>query len=271
VLDGGSTDETVSILKSYRAPELRWWSERDAGVVDAVNKGLAKAAGDILTIQSSDDVFLPGAITASVAALRDAPAAGLVYGDVELIDADSQLIGVDEQGRFDFAAYLGRFQYIPQPGACFTRAAMDAAGPWRASVSYAADADFWMRIACRFPVLKIDRRVARYRYHAQQRDTQSALIARDWEGAVVNLLKSGALSSTQRRYARMGIHLARYRYAPQSSWLRRTGALYAALIANPVAISDARFPKRELLPGRQPLWAWMSRLKRRLGLRPRSH
>jgi glycosyltransferase involved in cell wall biosynthesis len=269
VLDGGSTDETVSILKSYRAPELRWWSERDAGVVDAVNKGLAKAAGDILTIQSSDDVFLPGAITASVAALRDAPAAGLVYGDVELIDAQSRLLGADEQSAFDYAEYLGRLQYIPQPGTCFTREAMLAVGGWRDSVSYAADADYWMRIAARYPVVKVPKRLARYRYHDEQRDTQRERIARDCDRAARDMIASGLLDARQRRYAKMGLHLIAHRYAAPADWRARTRALYAALLANPGVIFDHRFPKRELLPGRDPVWAMLSRAKRKLGLKPR--
>ena len=100
VLDGGSKDDTVSVLQSFDAPELQWWSEPDRGVVDAVNKGLARAMGEIVTIQSSDDVFLPGALTAMVAALCSTPEAGLAYGDVELIDEHSQLIGEDIQGRY---------------------------------------------------------------------------------------------------------------------------------------------------------------------------
>ena len=60
VFDGASKDETVDVLGSYGdRPELRWWSEPDRGVVDAVNKGLAKANGEILAIQSSDDCFTP--------------------------------------------------------------------------------------------------------------------------------------------------------------------------------------------------------------------
>lgn len=270
VLDGGSKDETAEVLRSFRAPELRWWSEPDKGVVDAVNKGLALAAGDIITIQSSDDVFLPGALTAAVQALNASPEAGLVYGDVELIDAQSNMIGADEQGGFDLAEYLGRLQYIPQPGSCFTRAAMQAVGFWREGVSYAADADFWMRIACRFPVVKLPRRVAQYRYHDEQRDTQRARIARDWTQAVSDLLGTGLLDSRQRRYARMGIHLAAHRYAAPGAWRERTAAVYAALLSNPAALRDPRFPKRDLFPGRDPLWAFMSRIKRKLGFAPRT-
>jgi glycosyltransferase involved in cell wall biosynthesis len=270
VLDGASKDDTVAVLQSFDAAELQWWSEPDRGVVDGVNKGLAKARGDIITIQSSDDVFLPGAIAAMVEALLAKPDAGLAYGDVELIDAESQLIGQDVQGDFDFCAYLGRLQYIPQPGTCFTRAAYSTIGSWRDSVSYAADADFWMRIASRFAAIHVPRLVARYRYHDEQRDTQRARIARDWVAATEDLIASGVLNARQKRYARMGNHLARHRYAAPEDWAGRTRALYAALIANPAALTDRHFPKRELLPGRDPLWRRLSRIKRAMGFKPRT-
>jgi len=113
VLDGGSSDETVAVLRSFDAPELRWWSEPDRGVVDAVNKGLALTRGEIIGIQSSDDVYLPGAVDAGVEALAATPALGLVYGDIEHFDAESRITGADVQGDFDLAEYLGRFQNRP--------------------------------------------------------------------------------------------------------------------------------------------------------------
>ena len=270
VLDGGSKDDTVSVLRSFDAPEVQWWSEPDRGVVDAVNKGLARARGTIITIQSSDDVFLPGAVKSMVEALQAAPTVGLAYGDVELIDAESRLIGRDVQGNFDFCDYLGRLQYIPQPGTCFTRAAYEAVGQWRDSVSYAADADFWMRMSCRFGVVHVPRLVARYRYHDEQRDAQRDRIARDWTAAVNDLLSNGTLTPRQRRFARMGIELARYRYAPSEAWATRTRSLYAALAANPTVVTDPRFPRRELLPGREPVWRRLSQIKRALGFKPRT-
>jgi glycosyltransferase involved in cell wall biosynthesis len=270
VMDGGSKDDTVAVLKSIDAPELRWRSEPDRGVAEAVNKGITASSGDILTIQSSDDVFLPGAVAAAVHALLAQPGAALVYGDVELIDENSRHIGADRQGDFDLAEYLGRFQYIPQPGTFFTRLALKAAPGWRDEYSFAADADFWMRIAARRSVIKLNRLVARYRYHSEQRDTQRSRIARDWEGAIRDLLAQGTLSPAQRRFAMMGVHLANHRYLPEGAWWPRTCELYRAMLANPQGLLDRRFPKRELLPGRVPLWAWMSRVKRRLGLKPRN-
>src|SRR5258707_75495 len=83
-----SKDDTVPVLQSFGTrPELKWWSEPDHGVVDAVNKGLARATGDIIGIQSSDDLYLPGALSIAAAELLEDPELVLVYGDVEYIDA----------------------------------------------------------------------------------------------------------------------------------------------------------------------------------------
>lgn len=269
VIDGASNDQTVDVLRAFQAPELRWWSEPDDGVVDAVNKGLSRATGGLLSIQSSDDLFLAGAFTAAVETFERWPELGLVCVDVEYVDDDSSVVGVDRQGEFSLAECVGRLQYIPQPGAFFTREALEAVGGWRAPYSYAADADFWIRIALRFPVRRIERVLARYRYHDQQRDRQKARILADWTASISSLIDSGDLKGDLVRWARMGVHLARYRYTPEDHHLARTRALYSALLENPGAVRDRRFPKRELLPFREPLWRLLSRLKRAVGLKPR--
>lgn len=260
VVDGGSRDETLSVLRSYGSiPELKWSSAPDDGVCDAVNKGLAGTTGEIVAIQSSDDAYVPGAIAAAVDAFANAPQAGIVFGDVEHIDEQSRITGRDLQASFSVDEYLGRFCYIPQPAALFRRAVLKDVAGWRTSVSYVADADFWMRVALRHPVAKVDRVLARYRYHPEQRDTQRSRLARDWEASVDELLSAQALTPRQRRFARMGIHLAWYRYS--DDWRARTLRLYRAALANPPGLLDPRFPKRELLPGREPIWTLLSRVK----------
>jgi glycosyltransferase involved in cell wall biosynthesis len=271
VIDGGSTDQTVQVLGSYRGvPELKWWSEPDNGVVDAVNKGLEKARGEIISIQSSDDLYLPRAITAAAEFLTEHNDVALVYGDVELINERSEVVGRDILETFNLKHYLGRFSYIPQPSAFFRAPLVKEIGGWRQEVSYTADADYWLRIAVRHKVERIDRLMARYRYHPAQRDTQTAKIARDWEQAITDLLAANNLDRSTRSFARMGIYLAKYRYTPESDWLRRSLYLYRAAVANPAAVLDARFPKRELIIGREPIWKFLSRLKRRMGFRPRT-
>lgn len=271
VLDGQSTDTTLSILKSYKdVPELKWWSEPDGGVTDAVNKGLERACGEIFAIQSSDDVYLPGAISAAVEFLVKHGDVALVYGDVELMNEHSQITGRDILGPFDFKHYVGRFSYIPQPAAFFRADTARVIGGWRKEVGYTADADYWLRIAATRTVMKLDRMLGRYRYHPEQRDRQSADIARDWEKTILDLLASHSFDKSAQRYARMGIYLAKYRYAPKGDWSKRTYYLYRALFENPRAVASCQFPKRELLPGREPLWRILSRVKRSLGFKQRT-
>jgi glycosyltransferase involved in cell wall biosynthesis len=270
VLDGGSTDETLRVLRSFDFPELQWWSQPDRGVVEAVNKGLRRAQGEILAIQSSDDAYLPGAFSTVVSFLRSREDVALVYGDVEYMDVDSQITGRTSLPPFDLCGYLGKFSYIPQPSAFFRAWAASEVGGWREDISYAADAEYWLRIALRYPVAKIDKLVGRYRYHYEQRDKQVSKVARDWGRAVQDLLREKKLDRPSRRFARMGIHLTNHHYTPESRWTTRTRYLYQAALANPVGIINSHFPKRELLIGREPLWKFLSRIKRMMGFQPRT-
>jgi len=270
VMDGASTDETLDVLNSYRdVPELKCLSEPDKGVVDAVNKGLANATGQIIGIQSSDDLYLPGAISSAVDFMTAHADVGLIYGDVELIDERSQVIGKDCPSPFDLKQFLGRFTYIPQPTAFLRSGVLQKVAGWRQEVSYVADADFWIRIAVRHRVAKLDRLMGKYRYHSEQRDSQRAKIARDWQQMVADLLASEEFDKSTRRFAKMGIHLAQYRYASESEWFKRSIHLYRAALANPSEVLNSSFPKRELIIGREPIWRILSRLKRRMGFAPR--
>jgi glycosyltransferase involved in cell wall biosynthesis len=271
VFDGGSTDETLSILKSFdRNPELKSWSEPDEGVVDAVNKGLERALGDILSVQASDDVYLPGAFSAAADLMKTDEDLALVYGDVEYIDDQSQVVGRTHLPSFEINEYLGKFSYIPQPATFFRAAVAKQVGCWRHEVSYAADADYWLRIVVlKYKVVKLDRLMGRYRRHPNQRDRQFSNIRRDYEKTIDDLLANPALDKSQRRFARMGVHLTKHHYTPEYLWMQRTWHLYRALVANPLVVFDARFPKRELLIGREPIWTCLSRVKRQLGFRPR--
>jgi hypothetical protein len=173
------------------------------------------------------------------------------------------VIGQDLQNsEFSLAAYLGRLIYVPQPAAFFHRRCLARVPGWRAEVSYVADADFWIRMAMHFPVLHVPHVLGRYRYHADQRDTQKQRIMRDWINCIDGLLAEGGLSMRERRYARMGKALARHRYTAEDRWVERTIALYQAHAYVPEALFDPRVAKRQLFPGRDPIWRVLSRVKR---------
>ena len=81
IVDGGSTDGSIEVIKKYEH-KLAWWvSEKDKGQTDAINKGFARASGEILAWINSDDTYEPGAVSAAVKYLQEHPNVGMVYGD----------------------------------------------------------------------------------------------------------------------------------------------------------------------------------------------
>ena len=93
IVDGGSTDGSAEIIHGF-SDRLAWWvSEKDHGQTDAINKGFARAKGEILAWLNSDDTYQPHAIAEAVGLLRDRPEVGLVYGDANFIDENGRVIG----------------------------------------------------------------------------------------------------------------------------------------------------------------------------------
>lgn len=98
VMDGGSTDGTLEIIRSFEPRfegRLRWVSQPDSGIYDAMNKGIALCTGEVIGLLNSDDRYLPDAITRIVEAARSVPGAGLVYGDVRVIGEDGVLLSTE--------------------------------------------------------------------------------------------------------------------------------------------------------------------------------
>ncbi len=93
VVDGASTDGTLSLVREYEprfAGRMRWVSEPDDGLYDAMNKGVALATGELIGMLNADDVYPPDAVADAVATWRAYPDAGVVYGDTCNIDEDSK-------------------------------------------------------------------------------------------------------------------------------------------------------------------------------------
>src|SRR5512146_2770767 len=86
VVDGGSRDESIEIIKKYQERFAWWVSEKDKGHADALNKGFSHATGEILAWLNSDDLYYPQAVAEAVSLLQQHPEVGMVYGDADLID-----------------------------------------------------------------------------------------------------------------------------------------------------------------------------------------
>jgi len=165
VIDGGSTDETVAVLERY--PHLEWVSEPDRGQTHAINKGLARADGEIFAYLNSDDVYRPGAFAAAAEAFQD-PATQILVGDCDIIDADGRKTG-SYRARLDAPEDLLRFWEwdravcLPQPSAFWRRSALVAAGGFDESFDMAMDLEIWLRLARRGPIRCLPQTLAAYR------------------------------------------------------------------------------------------------------------
>lgn len=264
VIDGASTDETVDVLRSFDGtPGFEWVSEPDNGVVEAVNKGFARARGVIGGIQSSDDFYLSGAISVSVAALLEDPTLAFVYGDVAKVDAEGRELSRSQLGPFSLAGVLLMETWIPQPSTFFRLNLAQSLGGWREDVPYAADTDLWLRMALQAPARKLDRLLAQRSMHEAQRDTQGTKIARDY-GKMIDSLLPQFQAQGLGGAARAGKLLMANRYGKPGELLR-VGRLWRAALSCPRILR--RQPIRSLVPGGNRCRAAVTRAARWAGLR----
>ena len=154
VIDGGSTDGTVDILKSY-GKKLNWISEKDAGQTDAINKGLRMAKGDVLAYLNSDDIYLPGTLK-RVGEYYKKTGADWITGDCLIIDEQ----GVKSKNNWIISGYK-RFlmaiyspttlriadSMLPQPSTFWSRKVYVHIGEFNTKYHYVMDYDYWLRMA----------------------------------------------------------------------------------------------------------------------------
>jgi glycosyltransferase involved in cell wall biosynthesis len=168
VMDGGSSDGTLAILERYRG-RLEFVSAPDGGTADAINRGFSKARGEILAWLGADDLYLPGAISAAVAAFAGDPGAGAVYGEGYWIGEDGRTLGRYPTVTPYSPAALGRECPICQPACFLRREALEAVGGLDAALQSAYDYDLWIRLSRRYPFRAIPEYLAQSRMHPRNK------------------------------------------------------------------------------------------------------
>ncbi len=166
IVDGGSKDGSADLIRRY-AGRLAWWvSEPDKGQTDAINKGFARAKGEILAWINSDDTYQPGAVREAVEYLRAHPRAGMVYGDANYIDENGRVIGRFPAAQTDYKRLRRGYVHIPQQSAFFRADLWRQVGPLDPSFYFAMDYDLWVRLAGLAPLDYIPRLWANFRLHS---------------------------------------------------------------------------------------------------------
>jgi len=146
IIDGGSTDGSVEIIKKYEKYLTYWVSEKDKGQTNAINKGFQISSGEILAWLNSDDTYLRHTIFRVVNYFQKYPQIDLIYGNAYLINKDDQLIGNLKTIDYDFDIHLFGSSIIPQPTAFWRRKAFYEINKLDERVKMAMDGDLWFRL-----------------------------------------------------------------------------------------------------------------------------
>jgi glycosyltransferase involved in cell wall biosynthesis len=183
VMDGGSTDGSVEIIRKYTDRLAYWTSEPDEGQSDAINRGFEKSTGQILAWLNSDDTYEPGTIQAVVDEFLAHPEARLVYGEGWYIDDEGLRIRPCSfvQSRFP-SNYIYNRDPILQQAAFWTRALWDEVGPLNQSLNWVFDWDWFIRAYHKTSFHYVPKILANYRVHPQAK-TRTQDIQRRMEHA----------------------------------------------------------------------------------------
>jgi len=144
VVDGGSVDETVTILRSY-GNKIRWISEKDSGQADAVNKGIRMTDGTIIGWLNSDDTYFPTAVEEAVRYLLAEENVGVVYGDGMHVEKNGKCISLYPAEEYNWGR-LAENCFICQPAVFFRRDVIEQVGLLRQDLQMCMDYDLWIRL-----------------------------------------------------------------------------------------------------------------------------
>ena len=173
LVDGGSTDNSIEIIKKYSGQFTWWVSEKDNGQGDAINKGMTHAKGEIVAWLNSDDCYLPAAISTAVEAFEANPDAVMVYGDMLAIDEKAFVTNTFKYRPLTLDDLLC-FQIIGQPAVFMRREAFENAGGLDTSFHLLLDHQLWIKIAMQGQLVHLPQTIAAARYHADAKNRARA-------------------------------------------------------------------------------------------------
>src|SRR5215211_8366284 len=203
VVDGGSADSSVEVIKEYADRLAYWVSEKDSGQAEAINKGFARASGEILAWLNSDDYYMLNTISVVVRCFEENPEVVMVYGDMLAVEGNGQIINILKYKQLSLEDLLC-FQIIGQPSVFFRRSALEETGLLDTSFHFMLDHHLWIRLAQQGRILHVPQVWSAARYHAAAKNRaraaefgREAFRVLDWAKTEPGLAR--AVSGVERR------------------------------------------------------------------------
>ena len=199
IMDGGSTDGTVEILKSY-GKKFKWESKKDKGQTHAINKGLKLATGEVLAYLNSDDIYLPGALK-KVGEYYQKTKADWITGDCLTISEDGSpsknnwlISGYKRFLMFFYSPLTLRIadSMLPQPSTFWSRRSWEKVGKFNEEYHYVMDYDYWLRMSKYYKPHDLKLALSGFRFQENSK-SQTGRVKLMEEG-MISLKRNGANS-----------------------------------------------------------------------------
>ena len=228
VVDGGSTDRTVDLLRQA-GQQVRWISEPDQGQSDALNKGLRLARGDIIGWINADDQYEPGAVAAAVGYLQAHHDVGLVFSDCNFIDAAGRVVDRGRTQATDLAALLLEGCTIPHQATFLRRSLFDRIGAFDVELRYVMDYDFLLRSLLEFHALRIDSVWGNLRVWEGTKTSQHPI--EFWPEIIHVIERLGQAAHIDPTVRGEALRRARFRYGLAAAWAGEPNMAQRELVA----------------------------------------
>jgi glycosyltransferase involved in cell wall biosynthesis len=189
IFDGGSQDNSLEIIEKYQKYLTYWESEKDKGQSHAINKGLRKATGEIITWINSDDQLMPNVLHKVVSHFEANPSIAFLHGKTLLFGQGKDVIKGAESKDLHYK-YLAGLPF-PQPSAFFKKSIIDEFGLLEGSYHYGMDYDFFLRMILNYEALQVEDVLSKYLLHENSKSvSQQVFFAQDYAKIFSKLLRS---------------------------------------------------------------------------------
>lgn len=172
IIDGGSTDNTVDIIRKYEDRIDFWVSEKDKGQSNAINKGLKKSTGEIINWINSDDQLMPGALQVIAKYFLDNPDTVMVHGRIEYFGETNNYYSVNLPKK-DLETRYAAHICMPQPACFFQRRLVEEQGYLDESLQFSMDTDLFVRAGLHYKIVQIEDVIARFRLHSTSKSVSA--------------------------------------------------------------------------------------------------